>query len=81
MFYCIENLPVHINPSPMNPLWHLHEKLPTVLLHIALMSHGNFKHSSSSKKQTDTKRGIKASQLNITYFNVQKDKLVIKTWI
>ena len=49
--YIDKNLPVHVKPSPANPVLHLHKNDPTVFVHVAWLWHRvGFKHSSMSTK-------------------------------
>ena len=42
-------LPVHWNPSPSYPTSHEQVNDPSVLLHVAFLPQGEFRHSSTSK--------------------------------
>ena len=46
--YAQVHVPVHSLPSPENPVWQVHSKLPSVLVHMASSSHPSVPSSHSS---------------------------------
>ena len=55
-------LPVQVVPFSENPLLHVHWKDPAVLLHIALLEHGETEEEHSSISIIDTRKNITSLQ-------------------